>query len=56
MESPLPPESKMMHIIGIGCAQNCHKACEKWAKIGLFGASGGGILKKTHTKQFATKN
>ena len=36
MESPLPPESRMVHIIEIGCAQNCHKAWENWAKICLF--------------------
>ena len=46
MESPLPPESRMVHIIEIGCAQNCHKARKIWAKIGLFGAPRGGILKK----------
>ena len=36
----------MEHIIEIGCEQNCHKVCTNWAKIGLFGALGGGILKK----------
>ena len=46
MESPLPPESKMVHIIEIGCVQNCHKAWENWAKICLFAALSGGILKK----------
>ena len=46
MESPLPPGSKMVHIIEIGCAQNGHKAWKNWAKIGLFGARGGGIFKK----------
>ena len=38
MKSPLPPESKMVHIIKIGCAQNCHKTWKKWAKIGRLGA------------------
>ena len=56
MESPLPPKSKMVHIIEIGCAQNCRKALENWAKISLFVALGGGILKKTQAKQFETKN
>ena len=46
MESPLTPESKMVHIIEIGCAQNCQKAQKNWAKISLFGALGKGILKK----------
>ena len=46
MQSPLPPESRMVHIIEIGCAQNCHKAWKNWAKIGLFVALGEGILKK----------
>ena len=54
MESPLPPESRMVHIIEIGCAQNCHKALENWAKIGLFDALGGRIFKKTHIKQKIT--
>ena len=36
----------MVHIIEIGCAQNCHKALENCAKIGLFGAHGGRNLKK----------
>ena len=48
MESHLPPEFKMVHIIEIGCAQNCHKAWENCAKIGIFGALGGGILKKSY--------
>ena len=52
MERLLPPESKMVLIIEIGCAQNCHKALENWAKIGLFGALGEEILKKTDIKQF----
>ena len=56
MESPLPPESKMVHIIEISCAQNCRKALENWAKISLFVALGGGILKNTQAKQFETKN
>ena len=46
MESPLPPESRIVHIIEIGCLQNCDKALENWAKISLFVALGGGILKK----------
>ena len=52
MESHLPPESRMVHIIEIDCEKKCHKALKNWAKIGLFGALGGGILKKTHNKQF----
>ena len=51
MESPLPPESRMVYIIEIGCSQNRRKAWENWDKIGLFGALGGGILKKTQVKQ-----
>ena len=52
MEIPLPAEFRMVHIIEIGCAQNCCKAWKNWAKIGLFGAVEGGILKKTYTKLF----
>ena len=43
---PFASESRMVHFIGIGCAQNCHKAWENWTQIGLFGAVGGEILKK----------
>ena len=46
MKSPLPPESKIVHIIEIGCALSCHKALENWSKIDLFGAFSEGILKK----------
>ena len=46
MESPLSPESWMVHISEIGCAQNCHKDWENWAQIGLFGTLSGGIFKK----------
>ena len=38
MESPLPPEYRIVHIIEIGCAHSWHKAWENWAKICLFGA------------------
>ena len=46
MESHLPPESKVVHIIEIGCVKNCHKAWKNMAKIGLFVAFSRGILKK----------
>ena len=46
MESPFPPESKMVHIIEISCTQNCHEAWENSTKIGLFVALDEGILKK----------
>ena len=55
MENPLPFESRMVHIIEIGCAQNCPKAWENWAQIGLFGAFGGGILKKLKRSNFRPK-
>ena len=56
MESPLPLESRMVHIIEIGFVQNCDKAWGNWAQIGLFVTLVREILKKTQAKQFETKN
>ena len=42
----------MVHTVEIGWIQNEHKAWENWANNDLFGALGGGIFEKSHTKQF----